>query len=31
LIAAFNDGRITRIWETTWPSWRTLPAYETYC
>ena len=31
LIAAFNDSRITRIWETTWPSWRTLPAFETYC
>jgi hypothetical protein len=31
LIAAFNDGRITRIWETTWPSWRTVPAFETYC
>jgi hypothetical protein len=30
LIAAFNDGRITRIWETTWPSWNTLPAFETY-
>ena len=31
LIAAFNDSRITRIWETPWPSWRTLPAFETYC
>jgi hypothetical protein len=30
LIAAFHDGRITRIWETTWPNWNTLPAFETY-
>jgi hypothetical protein len=30
LIAAFNDGRITRVWETTWPSWSELPAFETY-
>jgi SnoaL-like domain len=30
LIAAFKDGRITRVWETTWPSWNELPAFETY-
>ena len=30
LIAAFVDGRISRVWETTWPSWNTLPAFETY-
>jgi hypothetical protein len=30
LIAAFEYGRITRVWETTWPSWRELPAFETY-
>jgi len=30
LIAAFHDGRITHIWETTWPNWNTLPAFETY-
>lgn len=30
LIAAFKDGRVTRIWETTWPSWNELPAFETY-
>jgi hypothetical protein len=30
LIAAYKDGRITRIWETTWPSWSDLPAFETY-
>ena len=30
LIAAFKDGRITRVWETTWPSWNDLPAFETY-
>jgi len=30
LIAAFTDGRISRVWETTWPSWNTLPAFETY-
>ena len=30
LIAAFEDGRITRVWETTWPSWNELPAFETY-
>jgi hypothetical protein len=30
LIAAFHDGRITRVWETTWPNWNELPAFETY-
>jgi hypothetical protein len=30
LIAAFIDGRICRVWEATWPSWNTLPAFETY-
>ncbi|ORV44071.1 hypothetical protein [Mycobacterium conspicuum] len=30
LIAAFIDGRISRVWETTWPSWNELPAFETY-
>jgi hypothetical protein len=30
LIAAFHDGRITRVWEATWPNWNTLPAFETY-
>jgi hypothetical protein len=30
LIAAFKDGRISRIWETTWPSWNELPAFENY-
>lgn len=30
LIAEFRDGRITRVWETTWPSWNELPAFETY-
>lgn len=30
LIAAFSDGRITRIWETTWPSWNEMPTFETY-
>lgn len=30
LIAAFTGGRISRIWETTWPSWKELPAFETY-
>ena len=30
LIAAFKDGRVTRLWETTWPSWNELPAFETY-
>ncbi|MGD9620069.1 MAG: nuclear transport factor 2 family protein [Mycolicibacterium sp.] len=30
LIAVFKDGRISRVWETTWPSWNTLSAFETY-
>jgi hypothetical protein len=30
LIAAYISGRITRIWETTWPSWNDLPAFESY-
>lgn len=30
LIAAYRNGRIHRVWETTWPSWRELPAFETY-
>jgi len=30
LIAAFTDGRISRLWETTCPSWNELPAFETY-
>jgi hypothetical protein len=30
LIAAFAEGRIIRVWETTWPSWNELPAFQTY-
>ena len=30
LIAAYRDGRIHRVWETTWPSWRGVPALEGY-
>ncbi|MCV7422094.1 DUF4440 domain-containing protein [Mycobacterium yunnanensis] len=30
LIAAFVDGRISRVWETTWPSWNELPAFADY-
>lgn len=30
LIAAYRDGLIHRIWETTWPSWRSLGAFENY-
>ncbi|SON62824.1 hypothetical protein MSIMFI_04353 [Mycobacterium simulans] len=30
LIAAYRNGRIHRIWETTWPSWRDLAAFESY-
>jgi SnoaL-like protein len=30
LIAAFRDGRIHRVWETTWPSWRSLEAFQNY-
>ncbi len=30
VIAAYRDGRIHRVWETTWPSWRQLAAFENY-
>lgn len=30
LIAAFRDGKIWRVWETTWPSWRGVAALEDY-
>ncbi|MGB3481338.1 MAG: hypothetical protein WBB07_03855 [Mycobacterium sp.] len=30
VIAAYLDGRIHRIWETTWPSWRAVAALENY-
>lgn len=30
LIVAYRDGRIQRIWETTWPSWRSVAALENY-
>lgn len=30
VIAAYLDGRIHRIWETTWPSWRSVAALENY-
>jgi len=30
VIAALRDGRIHRVWETTWPSWRDQPAFEKY-
>jgi hypothetical protein len=30
LIATFVDGRIHRVWETTWPSWRTVDGFEDY-
>lgn len=30
LIAAYRDGRIHRIWETTWPSWRDVAALQEY-
>jgi hypothetical protein len=30
LIAAFRDGLIHRVWETTWPSWRSVAAFESY-
>jgi hypothetical protein len=29
-IAAYRNGRIHRIWETTWPSWRNVAALEKY-
>ena len=30
LIAAIVDDRITRVWETTWPNWADLKAFENY-
>ncbi|GFG63840.1 hypothetical protein MKUB_13300 [Mycobacterium kubicae] len=30
LIAAYRDGKIYRVWETTWPSWRGVTALENY-
>jgi hypothetical protein len=30
LIVAYRNGRIYRIWETTWPSWRSVAALENY-
>ena len=30
LIAAYRDGRIHRVWETTFPSWRNVAALENY-
>ncbi|AKN18822.1 hypothetical protein [Mycobacterium haemophilum] len=30
LIAAYRNGRIHRIWETSWPSWRGVAALENY-
>src|ERR1700761_2189298 len=30
LIATFLDGLIHRVWETTWPSWRGVAAFESY-
>jgi hypothetical protein len=30
LIVAYRKGRIHRIWETTWPSWRSVAALENY-
>jgi SnoaL-like domain len=30
LIATYRDGRIHRVWETTWPSWRDVAALENY-
>lgn len=30
LIAVYRDGKIQRVWETTWPSWRTVAALENY-
>jgi hypothetical protein len=30
LIATFVDGRIHRVWETTWPSWRSVEAFADY-
>ena len=30
LIVAFVDGLIHRVWETTWPSWRSVEAFADY-
>ncbi|MCH9667614.1 MAG: nuclear transport factor 2 family protein [Actinomycetia bacterium] len=30
LLAAFKGSRITRVWETTWPSWNALSEFENY-
>lgn len=30
VIAAYRDGLIHRVWETTWPSWRTVAALDQY-
>jgi hypothetical protein len=30
VIAAYRDGRIRRVWETTWPSWCQVAAFENY-
>ena len=30
LIAVIVDGRITRVWETTWPNWADLKAFDHY-
>ena len=30
LIAGYLEGRIHRVWETTWPSWRGVAALEGY-
>jgi len=30
LIATYLDGRIHRVWETTWPSWRGIEAFAEY-
>ena len=29
-IVCLGRRSISRVWETTWPSWNTLPAFETY-
>jgi hypothetical protein len=30
LIATFVDQKIHRVWETTWPDWRAVKAFEAY-
>ncbi len=30
LIAVFEAGRIVRVWETTWPNWADLKAFDDY-